>query len=719
MRFTQSNDDHNNHQRSLIMNSQQNLHRLLNRQIAKYVPIDWISKPEIKALIEAVNQAYLDFDSDISQLQHTIDLSTKELNESNQKLTFLNKNLQEEIELRTSEIERTNNQLLQAQEYAKVGSYVIDFSKQYAKFTPQAADLIGLTTEELQYDADLIKRMRRRVLKDDIAAIDEAWIRSFTEKCDVELDFRILNPETNEYRIVHWIVKPEYLPNGLLKAVSGTLQDISDRVKFEEKTKMAEQIISNSAAIFFKWNNDDDWTVNFVSDNIKYFGYDAQETIELAGGYKSIIHPDDLKQLNEDMDSGIANKQDEVKCTYRIKQKDGCYKWVEDRCTIIWNALGNVDSFQGMVVNINEQKEAEMALQKSEIRFQSLVSNSTDILTLMDSDGRIMYESPSFFRQFGYNQSDVIGKIAFEFVHPDDVQSIILTFSKTVEEENSNSTTVFRFKHKDGHYITLEGVGNNLLHDSNINAIVVNSRDITERMEAELKLQNYASNLEKINKELDQFAYIVSHDLKAPLRAINNLGIWIEEDLQGIAGEDVLKNLGLMRGRIHRMEDLINGILQYSRAGRVNNPTEKINIKTFVEDVIQNLGPKPEFKFEVDQNLPEIETERIVVDQVFSNYISNALKYNNNPEPVVKINYQESASHHIFSVNDNGQGIPEQFHEKVFVIFQTLQAKDKTDSTGVGLAIVKKLIEEKGGKVWLESQEGQGTTFFFSLPKSK
>jgi light-regulated signal transduction histidine kinase (bacteriophytochrome) len=189
--------------------------------------------------------------------------------------------------------------------------------------------------------------------------------------------------------------------------------------------------------------------------------------------------------------------------------------------------------------------------------------------------------------------------------------------------------------------------------------------------------------------------------------------------LQGIAGEDVLKNLGLMRGRIHRMEDLINGILQYSRAGRVNNPTEKINIKTFVEDVIQNLGPKPEFKFEVDQNLPEIETERIVVDQVFSNYISNALKYNNNPEPVVKINYQESASHHIFSVNDNGQGIPEQFHEKVFVIFQTLQAKDKTDSTGVGLAIVKKLIEEKGGKVWLESQEGQGTTFFFSLPKSK
>lgn len=719
MRFTQSNDDHHNHQRSLIMNGQPNLHRLLKRQIAKYVPIDWVSKPEIKALIEAVNQAYLDFDSDISQLQHTIDLSTKELNESNQKLTFLNKNLQEEIELRTFEIERTNNQLLQAQEYAKIGSYVIDFSKQYANFTPQAAELIGFSVDELQYDADLIKRMRRRVLKDDIAAIDEAWIRSFSEKCDVELDFRILNPETNEYRIVHWIVKPEYLPNGLLKAVGGTLQDISDRVKFEEKTKMAEQIIRNSAAIFFKWNNDDDWTVNFVSDNIKYFGYDTQETIELVSGYKSIIHPDDLKQLNEDMDAGIANKQDEVKCIYRIKHKDGSYKWVEDRCTIIWNALGNVDSFQGMVVNINEQKEAEMALQKSEIRFQSLVSNSTDILTLMDSDGRITYESPSFFRQFGYNESEVIGKIAFEFVHPDDVQNIIIAFGNAVEEENSRSTTVFRFRHKNGHYITLEGVGNNLLHDNNINAIVVNSRDITERMEAELKLQDYASNLEKINKELDQFAYIVSHDLKAPLRAINNLSIWIEEDLTGKIDEGTTKNLSLMRGRIHRMEDLINGILQYSRAGRVNNPTEKINIRLFVEDLIQNLGPKPEFKFEVDQTLPEIETERLVVEQVFSNYISNALKYNSNPEPVVKVQYQESESHHIFSVSDNGQGIPEQFHEKVFVIFQTLQAKDKNDSTGVGLAIVKKLVEEKGGNVWLKSQEGQGASFFFSLPKSK
>jgi light-regulated signal transduction histidine kinase (bacteriophytochrome) len=136
-----------------------------------------------------------------------------------------------------------------------------------------------------------------------------------------------------------------------------------------------------------------------------------------------------------------------------------------------------------------------------------------------------------------------------------------------------------------------------------------------------------------------------------------------------------------------------------------------------VTETVNDLAPPANFKVEIQQDMPEITADRIKVEQVFSNFISNAIKYNNNPNPTLNIGYTEEADQHVFYVADNGPGIDPEYHEKVFVIFQTLQARDKVESTGVGLAIVKKIIEDAGGKVWLESEVGQGSTFYFSLPK--
>jgi light-regulated signal transduction histidine kinase (bacteriophytochrome) len=244
----------------------------------------------------------------------------------------------------------------------------------------------------------------------------------------------------------------------------------------------------------------------------------------------------------------------------------------------------------------------------------------------------------------------------------------------------------------------------------------VNSRDVTERLESENQMREYANTLEKINKELDQFAYIVSHDLKAPLRAINNLSIWIEEDLEGKMEPDTRKNFDMLRGRTHRMESLINGILQYSRAGRVKSENIPIDVNAFVKDIIHNLSPPELFKVLVDENLPVIQGEKLAIDQVFSNFISNAIKYNTNEKPEIKVFYEDLGSMHKFGVSDNGPGIAPEFFSKIFVIFQTLQARDVIESTGVGLAIVKKIVEEKGGQVWLESELNKGTTFYFTLP---
>jgi light-regulated signal transduction histidine kinase (bacteriophytochrome) len=204
--------------------------------------------------------------------------------------------------------------------------------------------------------------------------------------------------------------------------------------------------------------------------------------------------------------------------------------------------------------------------------------------------------------------------------------------------------------------------------------------------------------------------------LKAPLRGINNLSMWIEEDIGNNIEGETKTNLDLMRKRVKRMEGLIDGILQYSRAGRVKHEPQTFSAKEIINELIANMSPPEKFTISIQDNFPTLTTEKIAFEQVIANYISNAIKYNNNPEPKIDISFTQDGNQYKFCVSDNGPGIEKEFHEKVFVIFQTLQARDTFESTGVGLAIVKKMVEDKGGKVWIESEKGKGAKFYFSWP---
>jgi signal transduction histidine kinase len=231
------------------------------------------------------------------------------------------------------------------------------------------------------------------------------------------------------------------------------------------------------------------------------------------------------------------------------------------------------------------------------------------------------------------------------------------------------------------------------------------------------KLKTYFTNLTKMNRELDQFAYVVSHDLKAPLRAINNLAEWIAEDITD-QDPDIQKNLQLMRGRAHRMENLINGILEYSKVGRKEAPKETFKVRKLLEEIIDSLAPPANMEIVLPDNAPELTTEKIFMQQVFTNLISNGIKYNDKPEGRIVVLVREVGDEYEFSVTDNGPGIPPQFHDKIFGVFQTMEARDTIESTGVGLAIVKKIIDEKGGTIRIESEPNLFTTFIFTWPKT-
>ena len=236
-------------------------------------------------------------------------------------------------------------------------------------------------------------------------------------------------------------------------------------------------------------------------------------------------------------------------------------------------------------------------------------------------------------------------------------------------------------------------------------------------METQGERDKLIQDLERSNQELQQFAYIISHDLKAPLRAIHSLVQWIAEDYADKFDEDGREQLDLLQGRVRRMDQLIEGVLHYSRIGRIREPLFPVNLNKLLPEIIDLLVPPAHIQVRVTSRLPVVVCEKVRMGQVFQNLISNAIKFMDKPQGEITITCTEDAQFYRFGIQDNGRGIEEKDHARVFQIFQTLHSGDEYGSTGIGLTLVKKIVALHGGTVSLTSQYGQGSLFEFTLPK--
>lgn len=240
-----------------------------------------------------------------------------------------------------------------------------------------------------------------------------------------------------------------------------------------------------------------------------------------------------------------------------------------------------------------------------------------------------------------------------------------------------------------------------------------------QKQEKQLRAAN--EKLKAANEELDRFAYVVSHDLKSPLRGIRNLAEWIEEGLEAGDLQELEAHVRLISERSTRMEHLIDAILKYSRAGRQNLPPKEVDVAGLISEFIEQFDTRHTIQLELPETLPVLNTQVTWLYQVFSNLLSNAVKYGKISEdgPLrITIDHQEFENHHQFSITDHGPGIPEEHHKRIFEIFETLGGGENYEQTGIGLSIVKKLVKEAGGKIWLESTPGQGATFSFTWGKA-
>jgi signal transduction histidine kinase len=239
---------------------------------------------------------------------------------------------------------------------------------------------------------------------------------------------------------------------------------------------------------------------------------------------------------------------------------------------------------------------------------------------------------------------------------------------------------------------------------------------VKERTERQTELLEKVDN---INRELKDFASIVSHDLKAPLRGIKSLATWILDDCSDKLGEQANEQMNLLLGRVERMYNLIEGVLQYSRAGRTEEQIVQVNLDDFIPEAIDMLVPPKNISITIEDNMPVIECAETHVMQLFQNLLSNAIKYMDKPKGQIKVGCVEQDGFWKFSIADNGPGIEEKHFEKIFEMFQALSVSEEFEGTGVGLTVAKKIVELYGGNIWVESQIGKGSTFYFTLPKQE
>jgi light-regulated signal transduction histidine kinase (bacteriophytochrome) len=245
-------------------------------------------------------------------------------------------------------------------------------------------------------------------------------------------------------------------------------------------------------------------------------------------------------------------------------------------------------------------------------------------------------------------------------------------------------------------------------------------RDITKEKEIDIKQMEYIKEIETINKELDDFTYIVSHDLKEPLRSIDAFSKFIEKDYSDLLDEDGKNYLHRIRVNSRRMQNLIEDLLEVSRLGRKKNVFEYVDVEFILSEVrsrLETIIEEKQAKLIINQKLPKIYCDRIRITEVFANLLSNALKYNDKQNPVIEISCNEKDSLYEFSVKDNGIGIKKQYYTKIFEIFQRLGRKQDKSGTGAGLTIVKKIIQLHDGNIRVESELGKSTTFIFTIPK--
>ncbi len=505
------------------------------------------------------------------------------------------------------------------------------------------------------------------------------------------------------------IVTPILATDGRVSQVLSVSRDMTERKRLETVRLEAEQerdrFFSQSLDLLAIGNFDGYFErINPAFGRLLGF----TETEFVSRPFIDFVHPDDRASTLAAAQS-LAEGEILVDFENRCQCKDGSIVWVS------WTATPYQQSncWYGVGRDISLRKSQSAALLQSERKFSAIFNQTFQLMGLVNLDGVLLEVNQAALDSIAASKSEIIGKSFWDAPWwqtgqlQQQLRDAIATAASgefvryEVEFPNpSGGITIADFSFKP----MFDEVGQ-------VESIVAEGYDITERKQAQ-------ADLEQRNQELDSFVYIVSHDLKAPLRGIASLSEWIEEDFEGSLSVANQQQMTLLRSRVYKMEATIDGLLDYARSGSAVEAVESVSIAELLADVIDQIAPPPTFRIELPPELPTLLTRRLPLFQVFANLIGNGIKHHHSETGSIVVSIAKRGDCYEFSIADNGPGIAPEHHDRMFKIFQAVNPQNRSDSTGIGLAIVKKIVEAEGGTIWLESEPGKGTTFYFTWRNS-
>lgn len=497
-------------------------------------------------------------------------------------------------------------------------------------------------------------------------------------------------------------------------AAQGIIRDITQEMEIKqllsEQKRQLDIIVENSPLGIVLTVNGKIVKANHTF--AKLLGYTETELKQLH--VKDISAPEDIpvsQELMVKMNNGELDKFSIIK---RYFKKDSGFLLARTLVSAVKDDTGKVDYQVALIEDITKEREAEERLKNEREKYSNIIANMNLGLIEVDNEDIIQLVNQSFCKMSGFDHNDLIGKKASDILSVRNKNIIVEKQEERIAGKSDSYEIEVLNKQGELRHWLISGAPR---YDDTKNVVgsIGIHLDITDQKQLELQKEKLLEELEKSNEGLQEYAHIVSHDLKSPLRSISALASWLTEDYHDKIDDNGKFNLQQIQEKIEGMDRLIDGILKYSSIKDTTLDNTLVDVNEIIAEIREIIFVPQNVNIIIMNPLPKIKVDRTKIYQLFQNLISNAVVNIEREDGLVKISSKENKSHWEFSVKDNGIGIAKEYHEKIFKVFQSIGHNER--STGIGLSIVKKIVDLYHGKIWLESEVGQGTTFYFSLKK--